>query len=479
MELQHLKLLARRIRALLQQSNISINHSQSLDLVATVPGLRNWPEVQAFPDRIMECVYDTHAVQRLSARIQKRYGLSPTRELLSLSNELDAQPGFPIYLSAHWFDRERLSGVDQRSAGREILQIQLSKPLTDVVAKHQLPVARGLRGYRMEYMDHVEHLTDFTSCELARKSLAAAARALHFMDATGLRPVTTQAYARQMHVLDRMPAKDHASEWFDPGSGAWLFLDEPYELAMKAARERRTEWLTRNRLHEVKPAWGGLYLPGECPPYLISNDPVQLDAVAARLAKLQTFLVPDPWPFESGSNGVDFVSPMREAAGKPRRSRPGPSYFDHKGARPYGGAPGIKSRRRPIQPMPLESHRVVGEFFQRLSGHGLPWRLSNKVGRQRALLEDWAIFELRDHAGGDVTDDLYYGGPSRSTFPSRAAMLESLVQVRALIVAGYNECKPRAELLSVLDELALAMRAESDGAETTMRVRSGARQSAD
>lgn len=367
---------------------------------------------------------------------------------------------FPVYLTAHWSDpRKRLQ--DRRWAGRELLKIRLSKPLAEVVARHQIGVARGLRGYRMEYLDHVEHLTDFTSREAAHESLVAAARALRFMEATGLRPVTTQVYARQMHLLDRMPAKDHVSEWFDPESSAWVFLNEPYANRVEEGLARRSEWIERHGLYEVHPAWEGLYLPGECLPHLVSNNPTLLTAVAKKLANLEPLPSLDHLPFEIGLNGEDFISPMREAAGKSRRPRPGPSYFDHKGSRPYGGRPGIRSRRRPIQSMSLNAHRVVGEFFQRLASHALPWRLGNKVGRQRALLEDWADIELRNHPGDDVSHDLYYGGPSREAFPSSGAIIEALAEVRALVEREYNDCKPRTELLAVLDELKLALVAGS------------------
>jgi len=45
-------MLAAVVRGLLQPSHPSVGHGQSLDLVAALPGLRNWPEVMAFPDRV-------------------------------------------------------------------------------------------------------------------------------------------------------------------------------------------------------------------------------------------------------------------------------------------------------------------------------------------------------------------------------------------------------------------------------------------
>ncbi|MBB6244111.1 hypothetical protein [Rhodanobacter sp. MP1X3] len=52
-ETQQLKLLAGQVRGLLQQqSNHTIGDSHALDLIVALPGVRNWPEVQAFPERV-------------------------------------------------------------------------------------------------------------------------------------------------------------------------------------------------------------------------------------------------------------------------------------------------------------------------------------------------------------------------------------------------------------------------------------------
>lgn len=75
MDIQQLKLLAGRIRDLLQQSQRSVGHNQSLDLSAALPGLRNWPEVQAFPDRVAACELDVASASRLAFRLKKKFEL--------------------------------------------------------------------------------------------------------------------------------------------------------------------------------------------------------------------------------------------------------------------------------------------------------------------------------------------------------------------------------------------------------------------
>src|SRR5688572_11177049 len=79
MDLPQLKSLAERVRALLQQHHAAVGYSQSLDLVAAVPGLRNWPEVVAFPERVAACDLNDAAARRLAFRMNKKHqvDLSP------------------------------------------------------------------------------------------------------------------------------------------------------------------------------------------------------------------------------------------------------------------------------------------------------------------------------------------------------------------------------------------------------------------
>jgi hypothetical protein len=75
MDMPQLKLLAGRVRDLLQDSNTPIGHSQALDLIAALPGVRNWPEVQAFPARVAACELDAASAGRLAVRLKKKFNL--------------------------------------------------------------------------------------------------------------------------------------------------------------------------------------------------------------------------------------------------------------------------------------------------------------------------------------------------------------------------------------------------------------------
>lgn len=73
MDVPQLKLLAGLVRGLLEQHNVPVGHSQSLDLIAALPGLRNWPEVNAFPDRVAACEVDAASTARLAHRLRSKH----------------------------------------------------------------------------------------------------------------------------------------------------------------------------------------------------------------------------------------------------------------------------------------------------------------------------------------------------------------------------------------------------------------------
>ena len=282
-------------------------------------------------------------VKQLAKKIRREQNITHTQALEAASRQagyenfvhakrqLGAGPasGHSIFLSVHWQTPRSRDGEPRlagRRAGREILRLELARPLSAVVAKHRVSRGRGLHGFRMEYEDHLEHRTNVQGQEAARKILLTAARALRVMDATGLQPVSTQKFHGLQRDLDRIPYRDHESHWFDTATGSYVFLDEPYAAAIENRRKERALWLDDRSWHMVVPDWEGIYYPGECVPHLVSPDGHLLKRLEEALVKIQPLEDTAAWPHETGLCGDDFVSPKREADAKPRRPRPGPSW---------------------------------------------------------------------------------------------------------------------------------------------------------
>ena len=87
MDIPQLKRLAGYVRSVLKHSNHAVSHNQSLDLISALPGLRNWPEVQAFPNRVAACELDTSSASRLVYRLNHKFDLklTPQHVLLALN----------------------------------------------------------------------------------------------------------------------------------------------------------------------------------------------------------------------------------------------------------------------------------------------------------------------------------------------------------------------------------------------------------
>ena len=459
MEQQHLKLLASSVRTLLQNLNRSIKHGQSLDLVAAVPGLRNWPEVLAFPDRVANCDYDAVARERLARRIRRDHGVDVISTLPELS-ECNSVRSYSVFLTAFWHVRARKEQLPMGMprVGRETLELLLDKPLTEILARHQLR-GRGLHRFRMEYRDHLEQVEDSGSMEDARKHLLEAARTLRFLSATGLRPATSQRHLDRARIFQDFPKRDHTSHFVESLGDGWVCLDEPYA-HIKSYESSRQEWAGEHGLHVLAPEWGGLYYPGKCFPYLISPDLKLLTKVAGVVEALGTYEGSDPWEIQTQPYGEVFVSPQRRANGKERKRRIGPSYMNYMGATPYGGSPGIRSSWRPNNVLPIKTHIRLGGLLQRLELFSLPRRAADKLNAQRHYLDEWVHNEYRHRADG--LDDLsrVYFPQKYSTFRTRGDALRGVEEARELLVGGYNDCKPRQKLIDVLNEIADSLKPE-------------------
>lgn len=94
MDLEQLRLRAAPLRQFLAERNFPLSHNQALDLLAAAPGLRTWPEVNAFRERVAAESLSLRAATRVAKRIASKGG--PTideTELLRLLESGAATPG--------------------------------------------------------------------------------------------------------------------------------------------------------------------------------------------------------------------------------------------------------------------------------------------------------------------------------------------------------------------------------------------------
>jgi hypothetical protein len=396
-------------------------HSDALDMVAREVGYRDYRQLQQAWE---------------------------SREALK---ESPPQARYPVFLSAYWRD----SNSTPRSAGCETLKVYLGRPLSDIVSKHQTSYARNLEGFRQEAPDHLEKNSNADGQARAWEVLVRAALSLQFMEASGLRPATSEKQRQPFELLEGFPAKDHVSRWIDPTSGTWIALDEPYaHVNEEDVMNQRAAWASNSGLHLAKPDWAGLYYPGHAVPHLISPSQDLLRKTAEALGKLSPIAaVPSdqtPWEGMSEPYNVQFMSPERTASGVARRARPGTTYGFSKGAVQYRREAGYPSLWRPESPLSKQDHKLVGAQLQCLMISPMPVKAYEKIRSWCSTLEDWMYSEYRNADRGEGFDDTYYGGKP-STYSTDAEQLAALERIRAILTKGYVECKPRRDLLKDLE----------------------------
>jgi hypothetical protein len=356
---------------------------------------------------------------------------------------------YAVYLTAYWAARD--------GAGRETLRIELPKPLTDIVARHQVSAARNLGWFRLESADHLERQTDVDSQELARNQILAAARTLRFMAATGLRPTTTKKQDRPMGIFRNLPGRDHMSNWFDNDTGVWVHLDEPYQ---HVDPEQRRKWAMNNGIQLITSQWEGLYNPGSTTPYIFCAEPALANRLLTRLLQIHAAPQESEWNGESASYFSHFEGPSRQAAGTPRRPRPmpAPRGIERNGALPYGSRNGGQtSRWRPAKRMSLDKHLTVGPLLHALDNDRCPGQQRKTVAHVRTTLDNWLQME---YPGDEMTSEQFheaYYGAHREPIVDLVEQAEAISRVAALLTQGYSDCKPRQRLLDALSKAEAAL----------------------
>lgn len=365
--------------------------------------------------------------------------------------------GHVTYITVYWKDRE--AGSD----GRETLAVRLSVPWGELITSAQLPRHRAFVRFRGSAPDHLERDAMAQTQSHARRLACAAARTLQFMDATKLRPSRSHSRAfpggRSVNVV---PKSDHYSVWYDRATKRYLFVDEPYELAVADHAGERAQWAARHGQDMVRPNWPGMYNPdGGTRLYLVADAKlgVPLAPIAAALDALPTPIVEATWNGESAPMVPLFVSP-----GAPTRPVTSPPV--ERAAKPVAARNTlgyvqtfVGPQRRPKGRMPIAVHAEVGQLLKSVlavSDHRDG--VHKRVDAVRSELDEWT---QREYTHAELPNeeffDLYYHG-DRSTFQRSMGREEGELHVRSLEVAKqrlaehYPDCEPLRSVLKKLDQ---------------------------
>lgn len=372
--------------------------------------------------------------------------------------------GHRVFLSAYW------KGRDSGASGRETLTIWLSAPWGDLITPLQFQNHRALVNFRAEGPDHLARAHLLRTQSEARRTVCSAARALHFMDVTKLRP--SKSHSRVYpggRSSNAIPGRDHYSIWYDRETKRYLFADEPYEKAVESKVQEREDWAQRHGFAIVKTEWAGMYAPDVGSRlYLVADKTkgIPLQPIAAALDKLPAPIVESVWEGESAPTLPHFVSPgtIAKAAVEKDKLKTSPKSNGQRNSVGFVQT-FVGPQCRPKGRMPIEAHAQVGRLLKSvLAATHHRKGVYNRVNAVRSELDEWVQREY-NHAelSNEQFFELYYH-ESGSTFSrslpevERERHAESLTEAKKLLGKHYPDCPPLRSLLKKMDAAVKSLR---------------------
>ncbi len=350
-----------------------------------------------------------------------------------------------LFLTSYWTDQKTYE------RGRETLDVWLSKPLHDLCPKREMRLARALGNMRLAAPDHLVKDGLCPSQQYARDQLCQAVRVLRFMEATGLRPSDYRRAQAATKGLDGdLPENDHSTDWYDPASGQYVLIDEPYSNAVVSAE--RAEWAVRNNWCIRASSWPGIYFPYRCALFVASevSSTFDFEKLMRTIDAMPAPVTAERWQGMTASGHTTFTSPLAISAQDKRRAQakgtvvPRPS----KATIPYMRTL-IGQARKPNSEMSLADHQRMGNMIKAvLQSQHKPWAANRPLDKLCSTLVDWLYEDVPSHTFGRMDPvDVYYAAidendPLLARAESTRGVIELLIDLRELLTRDYPDCEP-------------------------------------
>lgn len=357
-----------------------------------------------------------------------------------------------LFFSVYWSDQK------ERTIGRETLEVKLSRPLLKVAQKSELKMARGLSLFRLAAIDHLVKDELSLSQTEARKRICSAARTLRFMEATGLKP--SRDFDAAYPGRDRnnkLPRNDHSTDWYDPQSGQFILIDEPY--SPKGGDSERDEWAKKHNWLILKSRWPGMYYPHQCDLFVVSDASTGFDftQLMRKIDALPEPVTEENWEGDSVAGHETFLSPLAKTPQDKRRARAKGTILREASKKTIPmNWQSAHNERRPNASMPISKHLEAARLIKAvLQSREKPWSVNQRLRRVSSKLEDW-FFAEHPRAETDKYDLFYYSAiPEDDPFVKKAetseGVIELLQELRNNLLKFYIECAPRNSLIKRVD----------------------------
>ena len=156
--------------------------------------------------------------------------------------------------------RQNWWGYESKDGGTAEIALGLQAPLQDLIKPHHLTGYFG--ACRLRSPEIIERSGQQRHADETQWYIGRIARALQFMDATGLKPSDARRRYPGGDWELRPPVADHDHSWYDPDTRMHLLSTEPYPGRSKQNAKAQANWEREHGWVTLFVKWGGIYGSG-------------------------------------------------------------------------------------------------------------------------------------------------------------------------------------------------------------------------
>lgn len=302
--------------------------------------------------------------------------------------------------------------------------------------------------------DHVSH-----SQTEARNKICKAVRVLRFIEATGLK--SSRDYKAAYPNGDRnnrLPGTDHSTGWYDPNTGQFILIDEPY--LAPVVNGERAEWAKKYNWHLQVSKWPGMYYPDHSSMFVSTDASTGYD-FKGLMAKIDSMPYPvtvENWTGISTKGHDTFFSPLSVTPQDKKRAVAKGTIYRLSSSKtlPMRSWDAPDNQRRPNAVMSVESHLIAARLIKAVEqSSSKPWAVNTRLSSIKSKLEDW-FFSEHEKCVTDKFDLFYYGSiDSNDPFVLHAHSSEGVIsllqELRDMLLDAYVDCEPLRGMIRKID----------------------------
>lgn len=394
-----------------------------------------------------------HEALDIAARSASFENFAHARNQLQNSNAINSS--YQLFFTVYWYDRKS----DKYKVGREVLKVKLSMPLLELATRSELKNSNGLGWFRLASPDHFVCDDVSRSQRDARNKICKAVRVLRFIEATGLKPSRDwEATYPNRDYKNKLPKTDHSTDWYDPDTGHFILIDEPY--LDPVVDGERAAWAKKHNWHLQASKWAGMYYPNNSIMFVATDASMGYDfnGLMAKIDSIPFPITEENWTGTSSKGHDTFFSPLCVTPQDKKRAVAKGTIYRESSSKtvPMRIWDAPDNERRPNAAMSVESHQLAARLIKAIEQSAAkPMSVNTRLSSIKSKLEDW-FFSEHDKNVTDQFDLFYYGGidsndPYVLQAYSSKGVISLLHELKGMLIDAYVDCEPLRKMIRKLD----------------------------